>query len=67
VSAIEELLEGKSNGSGLETKLTAVGMRRADHATTLYPQNLALTSPTRGSHPVGIVRSHTKDTELVGS
>jgi hypothetical protein len=31
----------------------------------LYPQKLALTSPTRGGHSVGIVRSQTKATKLV--
>jgi hypothetical protein len=38
---------------------------RTDHATPLYPQTLALTSPTRGGRSVGIVRSQTKATELV--
>jgi hypothetical protein len=38
----EELLERKSSGSGLENRLTAVGVRHADHATLLYPQKLAL-------------------------
>jgi hypothetical protein len=32
----------------------------------LYPQQLALTSPTGGGRSVGIVRSRTKTTELVG-
>jgi hypothetical protein len=32
---------------------------------TLYPQRLALTSPTSGGHSVGIVRSRTKATETV--
>jgi hypothetical protein len=31
---------------------------------TLYPQNLAITSPTSGSRSVGIVRSRTKATEF---
>jgi hypothetical protein len=38
---------------------------RTDHATPLYPQTLALTSPTSGGRSVGIVRSRTKATELV--
>jgi hypothetical protein len=42
-----------------------LGIRRTDHATPLYPQKLALTSPTSGSRSVGIVRSRTKATELV--
>jgi hypothetical protein len=41
VSAIEEILEIKSSGSGLETEITAVGDRRTDYATPLYPQKLA--------------------------
>jgi hypothetical protein len=32
---------------------------------TLYPQKLALTSPTRGSRSVGIVLSRTKATEFI--
>jgi hypothetical protein len=41
-------------------------MRSIDHATPLYPQKLALTSPTSGGRSVDIVRSRTKVTELVG-
>jgi hypothetical protein len=37
-----------------------VGTRCADHVTPLYPQKLALTSPTGGGRSVGIVRSRTK-------
>jgi hypothetical protein len=40
-------------------------IRRTDHATPLYPQKLALTSPTSGDRSAGIVRSRTKATELV--
>jgi len=50
---------------GLEDRrLTAVGTRCADHVTPLYPQKLALTSPTGGGRSVGIVRSRTKATEF---
>jgi hypothetical protein len=35
VSTIEELIERKSSGSSLETEITAVGIRRADHVTPL--------------------------------
>jgi hypothetical protein len=35
------------------------------HMTGLYPQKLALTSPTSSGRSVGIVRSWTKATELV--
>ena len=41
-----------------------MGTRCADHATPLYPQKLALTSPTGGGRFVGIVRS-TKATEFL--
>ena len=42
----------------------AVGIRCADHVTPLYPQKLALTSPTGGGRSVGIVRLRTKATEF---
>ena len=42
-----------------------MGIRCADHVTPLYPQKLALTSPTGGGRFVGIVRSRTKATEWV--
>ena len=55
----------KSSGSGPEKqRLTAVGIRCADYVTPLYPQKLALTSPTGGGRSVGIVRLRTKATEL---
>ena len=41
-----------------------MGMCCADHVTPLYPQKLALTSPTGGGRSVGIVRSRTKATEF---
>ena len=41
-----------------------MGIRCADHVTPLYPQKLALTSPTGGGRSVGIVRSRIKATEL---
>ena len=50
---------------GLENRdLTAVGTRCPDHVTPLYPQKLALTSPTGGGRSVGIVRVRTKATEF---
>jgi hypothetical protein len=64
VSIIEEL-ERKSRGVGLEIEITAVGFRRAYHATPLYPQKLALTSPTNGGLLVGIVPSRSKATKLL--
>jgi hypothetical protein len=57
VSTIEELLGRKSSGCGLEIENTAVGDRRSDYEQRLYPQKLALSSPTSGGRSVGIVRS----------
>ena len=42
-----------------------MGIRCADYVTPLYPQKLALTSPTGGGRSVGIVRSRTKAMDLV--
>jgi hypothetical protein len=47
-----------------KTEITAVGIRRADHATPFYPQKLELNSPTSGGRSAGIVRWLTKATEL---
>jgi hypothetical protein len=46
VSTIEELLERKSSGSGLESR----------EYGTIYPQKLALTSLTSGGRSVGLIR-----------
>jgi hypothetical protein len=65
VSITEELLEWESSGSGSRKyRLTAVGILCADHATPLYLQKLAVTSPTSGGRSVGIVRLRTKATKL---
>jgi hypothetical protein len=54
--------------SGLENRdYSRRGIRRAYHATPLYPQKLALTSPTSGGRSVGIGSSRTKVTELVNT
>jgi hypothetical protein len=64
VSTIEWLLERKSSGSGLECR--EYGRRDSSRWPNgiLYPQNLALTSPTSGGHSVGIFRSRTQATEV---
>ena len=55
----------KSRGSrSRKQRLTALGTCCADYVTTLYPQKLALTSPTGGGRSVGIVRVRTKATEF---
>ena len=41
-----------------------MGTHCADHVTPLYPQKLALTSPTSGGRSVGVVRVRTKATEF---
>jgi hypothetical protein len=63
VNTIEELLGIKSSGSGIETYITAAGIRRADHVAPLSAK-VGLTSPTSGCCSVGIVRSRTKATEF---
>ena len=54
-----------SGSRSRKQRLTVVGTRCADHVTPLYPQKLALTSPTGGGRSVGIVRERTKATEFV--
>jgi hypothetical protein len=59
VSTTEDLLGRKSSGSGLEIR--EYGRRDPSRwpRSTLYPQKLALTSPTSGGRSVGVVRSRT--------
>jgi hypothetical protein len=63
VSTTEEILERKNSGSGLENR--EYGRRDPSRLPrgTLYPQKLALTLPTNGGRPVGVVRSRTQATE----
>ena len=42
-----------------------MGIRCADNVTPLYPQKLAVTSPTGGGRSVGVVLSRTKATEFI--
>ena len=42
-----------------------MGTRCANHVTPLYPQKLALTSPTGGGRSIAMVRSRTKPRSLV--
>jgi hypothetical protein len=65
VSTTGELLKSKNSGSGVDPEITAVGIRRDNHRALLYPQKLALTSPTSGSRSVDIVHSLTKATGLL--
>jgi hypothetical protein len=64
LSTAEELRGRKSSGSGLESREYGRSDPSRWPRGTLYPQKLALTSPTSGGHSVGIVRSRTQTTEL---
>jgi hypothetical protein len=60
VRIIEELLELKISGSrSRKPRLTALGIRCADHATPSRRKKLALISPTSGSRSIGIDRLRT--------
>jgi hypothetical protein len=65
VTTTEELLGKKSNGSGLEIRKYSRRDASRWSLGTLYPQKLALTSPTSGGRSVGIFRSRTQATECV--
>jgi hypothetical protein len=64
VGIIEELLQRKSSVSGLESREYSRRDSSRWPRGTLYPQKLALTSPTSGGRLVGIICSQTKATEL---
>jgi hypothetical protein len=64
VSTIEELLERKSSGSGLESPEYDRRDTLLRPRDILYPQKLALTSPTSSGCSVGVIRSRTKATEF---
>jgi hypothetical protein len=69
VSITEELLETRSTGSGLESREYGSRDPSRSPCGTLNPKKLAITSPTRGGHSVGIVcsRSQAKEFSLVFS
>jgi hypothetical protein len=60
VCIIEEILELKSSDSGQENRNKGRGVPLRWPRDTLYPQKLALTSPTSGCLSVGIIRLRTK-------
>jgi hypothetical protein len=64
VSTIEELLGRKGSGSGLESREYGSSDPSRWPRGTLYPQMLALTSPTSDGRSVGIVRSRAQATEF---
>jgi hypothetical protein len=61
---LRSYLEEKVAAPVYKTENTAVGIRHADYETSLYPQKLALTSPTNGGRSVSIIRSRTQATEF---
>jgi hypothetical protein len=64
VSTTEELLGRNSSGCGLQNREYSRGDALRWPRDTLYPQKLALTSPTWGGRLVGVVRLWTKTTEF---
>jgi hypothetical protein len=60
VRIIEELLEWKSSGSSQENRINERGDQLRWQSDTLYPQKLALISPTSGGRSVRIIRLRTK-------
>jgi hypothetical protein len=65
VSTTEELLGRNSIGSGLENRDYGRGDPLRWRSDTLYPQKLALLSPTSGCRSESIVRLRTKATECL--
>jgi hypothetical protein len=64
VSTTEELLDRKVAASVYKTENTAVEIRHAYHVTPFIRKRLAITSPTSGSHSVGVVGSRTQAMEF---
>jgi hypothetical protein len=65
MSTTEELLGKNSSNSGLENWEYSCGDLLRWPRDTLYPQKLALISPTCGGRSVDIVHLRTKSTEFV--
>jgi hypothetical protein len=64
VSTVGKLHGRKRSGSGLENREYCRRDPSRWPRGTLYPQKLALTSPTSSGRSVGIVRSRTQATEF---
>jgi hypothetical protein len=64
VKKTEELLEGKLAAPARKTEINGRWNPLRWPRVTLYPQKVALTSPTSGGRSVGIVLSWTKATEF---
>jgi hypothetical protein len=64
VIKIEELLQRKSSGCGLEIREYCRRDPSRQPRDNIYPQKLALTSPTSGGRSVGIVLSWTQATDF---
>jgi hypothetical protein len=64
VGTTEELLDRKVAVPVYKIENTAVGIRHADHVAASIRKKLAITSPTSGGRPVGIVRSRTHTMEF---
>jgi hypothetical protein len=64
MNTIEDLHGRNSSGFGLENREYGRGDPLRWPRDTVYPQKLALTSPTSGGRSVGIVRLQTKATEF---
>jgi hypothetical protein len=65
VSTIEELLGRKSSCSGLESREYRRRYQSRCPRDILYPQKLALNSPTSGGRSVGIIRSRTQAAQFI--
>jgi hypothetical protein len=64
LSQFVQILKGVHTDSGVEDREYGRGDPLRWPSDTLYPQKLALTSPTRGGRSVDIVHSRTKATEF---